>query len=238
MPDSDENYPKAAAFIKDWYGQLGIKLQTQVLDSATLTDLLLPPEAGGAGNLAKYDIELWGWSGNPDPNGLLQIFKCDAIGGSSDSNYCNKQYDSMYEAETKAKSNEERKPILAQMQNLIYDQAVYDILYYDSNLDAYRTDRFAGWRNQPSNGTPLFSYGVLGYTLLTDAKAVPSAEPSAAAAPGSSGAAPSAGPSSPASTGGGGNTPLLVGVAAIVVAAVAGVLFMNRRRARMAEDEE
>ena len=50
MPDSDENYPKAAQFIKDWYGQLGVKVQTQVLDSATLTDLLLPPEAGGSGN--------------------------------------------------------------------------------------------------------------------------------------------------------------------------------------------
>ena len=65
MPDSDENYPKAAQFIKDWYGQLGVKVQTKVLDSATLTDLVLPPEAGGSGNLAKYDIELWGWSRQP-----------------------------------------------------------------------------------------------------------------------------------------------------------------------------
>ncbi len=32
---------------------------------------------------------------------------------------------------------------------MIYDQAVYDILYYDSNLAAYRTDKFAGWQNQP-----------------------------------------------------------------------------------------
>ncbi len=44
------------------------------------------------------------------------------------------------------------------MQNLFYDEAPYHILYYDSNLDAYRTDRFAGWQNQPrDNGTPLFS---------------------------------------------------------------------------------
>ena len=32
---------------------------------------------------------------------------------------------------------------------MIYDQAVYDILYYDSNLAAYRTDKFGGWQNQP-----------------------------------------------------------------------------------------
>ena len=57
------------------------------------------------------------------------------------------------------------------MQQLFYDQAPYHILYYDDNLDAYRTDKFAGWQNQPSNGTPLFTYSTLGYTLLTDATA-------------------------------------------------------------------
>ena len=36
------------------------------------------------------------------------------------------------------------------MQNLIYDEAAYDILYYDSNTEAYRTDRFAGFANQPT----------------------------------------------------------------------------------------
>ena len=57
------------------------------------------------------------------------------------------------------------------MQNLIYDQAPYDILYYDANLDVYRNDRFAGWQNMPANGTPFFTYGTLDYTLLTDATA-------------------------------------------------------------------
>ena len=53
------------------------------------------------------------------------------------------------------------------MQNLIYDEAPYDILFYDANLDVYRNDRFAGWQNMPANGTPLFTYGTLNYTLLT-----------------------------------------------------------------------
>ena len=46
---------------------------------------------------------------------------------------------------------EERKTILAEMQNLIYDKAVYDILYYDANLVGYRTDRFAGFV-EPARG--------------------------------------------------------------------------------------
>ncbi len=183
MPDTNDSDPKVAQFIKDWYGQLGVKVTTQVRDSATLGNIVLPPEAG-KDYTANYDIELWGWAGNPDPNALLQIFRCDAIGSSSDSQYCNPEFDKMYDAQTAATTAAERKTILATMQNLIYDQAVYDILYYDANLVAYRTDRFGGWQNQPTaNGTPLFSYGSIDYTLLTDATAVPSPTPTVAPSP-------------------------------------------------------
>jgi peptide/nickel transport system substrate-binding protein len=242
MPDSDENYPKAAQFIKDWYGQLGVKVQTKVLDSATLTDLLLPPEAGGSGNLAKYDIELWGWSGNPDPNALLQIFRCDEIGNTSDSNYCNPDYDKLYDQESKL-SGDARKAILAQMQNLIYDQAPYDVLYYDANLEAYRTDRFAGWRNTPGNGTPLFTYGTLDYTLLTNAAAVasapPSTEPAASgASAGPAGPSPSAAPAPSPTSSSGDNTVLIVVVVLVIVVVIGGWFVMSRRRAGASAEDE
>ena len=243
MPDSDENYPKAAAFIKEWYGQLGIKLSTTVYDSDTLTSLLLPPEGGDPkANLAKYDIELWGWSGNPDPNALLQIFRCDAIGGTSDSLYCNPEYDKLYDQQLKAPSADARHQLLAQMQNLIYDQAPYDILYYDANLAAYRTDKFAGWVNMPSNGTPFFSYGTLNYTVLTDATAAPSQPPAeASAAPGASGAAASPGASSaPAdttNTSSGSNTALIVIGVIVALAIVGGLILANRRRTGGTEEE-
>ena len=51
------------------------------------------------------------------------------------------------------------------MQNIFYDQAPYHLLYYDDELDAYRTDRFAGWQNQPlDTGVPLFTYSVIDYS--------------------------------------------------------------------------
>ena len=242
MPDTDDSYPKAAQFIKDWYGELGVKVTTNVYDSSTLGNIVLPPEAG-AEYKADYDIELWGWAGNPDPNALLQIFRCDAIGSSSDSQYCNPEFDAMYDAQTAATTAEERKTILAKMQNLIYDQAVYDILFYDANLVAYRTDRFAGWQNQPTaNGTPLFSYGTIGYTLLTDATAVPSPSPVPSVEPGSSATpAPSPAPSGSGGTGGAGgdSTPLFVGIL-VAVLVVAGVVLamIFRRRQGAARDEE
>ena len=246
MPDSDGDYPKAAQFIVDWYGQLGVKVTTQVLSSATLGEKIYPPEAG-AGYKADYDIELWGWSGAIDPNGLLQIFKCDAIGNSSDSQYCNPAFDKMYADQLKAPTAEARKAILAQMQNLIYDKAVYDILYYGANLVAYRTDRFAGWQNQPvSNGTPFFTYSTLQYTLLTDASIVPSPAPSAATASSDASSTPSAAVTAAPSAGGGGgsgssgsSTPILIGLLAIVAVVAVGFGLSRRRgKASGAEDDE
>lgn len=237
MPDSDDNYPKAAQFVADWYGELGINVTTQVLDSATLGEIILPPEAG-EGYTADYDIELWGWSGNVDPNGLIAIFKCDAIGSSSDSQYCNPAFDALYDEQLLAQTAEERKSILAEMQNIIYDDAPYDILYYDANTEAYRTDRFAGWANQPSaNGVPLFTYSTLNYTKLVNAVAEPSAEPSAGA---SGGAAPTAEatPATGDGTAASSNSMLIIAAVVIVAVIAIGLVVYSRRRSTAARAEE
>lgn len=243
MPDSDGNYAKAAQFIAAWYDELGVKVTTQVFSSAALTEIIYPPE-GGEGYTANYDIELWGWSGGIDPNGLLSIFKCDAIGDSSDSQYCNPAFDKMYDDQLAADTAEERKTILAEMQNLVYDQAVYDILYYDANLVGHRTDRFAGFVNQPGNGTPFFTYSTLQYTKLTDATLAtpaPSVAPASSAPSGSDvAAAPSAVPTTDDSGAASSTTPILLGLLAVVAIVAVGVAY-SRRRAKAAggaEDDE
>jgi peptide/nickel transport system substrate-binding protein len=245
-PNTEDSYGKSAQFVKEWYGQLGIEVSVQSYDSDTLTNLVLSPEADGK---ADYDIELWGWSGNPDPNGLTIVFRCDQIGNLSDSQYCNPAYDALYDKQSK-ESGAQRHETLAQMQNLIYDEAPYDVLYYDANLDVYRNDRFAGWQNMPSDGTPFFTYGLLDYTLLTDATLQPSPTPEAPAAasasapatassaPGAATTAPTTNPSTEPASGSGSNTSLLliaVVVAAVVV--VGGVVLSRRRKAPSVEDE-
>ena len=242
-PATKDTYAKAAQFVQEWYGELGINVTPQSYDSDTLSSLILPPPD----NKAKYDIELWGWSGSPDPNALTQVFRCDQIGISSDSQYCNPTYDALYDKQTK-EAGQERHATMAQMQNLIYDEAVYDVLFYDANLDAYRNDRFAGWQNMPSNGTPLFTYGPLDYTLLTDAATAapsPSVTP-AAPAPSASGpaasqpAAPSASPGSEGSptSAGGTSTPLLLILVVAVVAVIGGGLVLARRRSGGGAEDE
>ena len=138
--------------MKEWYGQLGIDVSVAEPTTATRSaNLVLPPEPATA--RPNYDIELWGWGGNPDPNGLLdRSSAATQIGSLSDSQYCNPEYDELYDQQLDAGRRRSATTTLAQMQNLIYDQAPYDILYYDANLDVYRNDKFAGWQNMPADG--------------------------------------------------------------------------------------
>ena len=239
-PDSDPNFGKSGQYIKDWFAELGIKVTAQKYDSDTLVDLMLPPEAGDTKYKAKYDMFIWTWSWGPDPNDPLSVFKCDQIGSSSDSNWCDPAYDKLYDDQLSAKTPEERKAIIDQMQAMWYDAAPYHILYYDDNLHAYRTDKFSGWQNQPANGTPLFSYSTLGETLLKPASAAASPAPSAsgeavAGSPGASAAA-SAAPSESTSSSGG-TTPILLVVGAVVVVAIVAVVVSRRRKSGVTEEE-
>ena len=143
------NYPKAAQFIADWYGQLGIKVTTQVLELGGADDKIICRRRPATRYKADYDIELWGWSGGVDPNGLLQIFQCDEIGTSSRQPVLQPGLRPAVRRSAEGDRTEARKAILDQMQNIIYDNAAYDILYYDAEPRGLSDRQFAGWQNQP-----------------------------------------------------------------------------------------
>jgi peptide/nickel transport system substrate-binding protein len=235
FPDSDATYATTAEFIQTWWGELGIAVNPSQYDSDTLVDLMLPPEADPTADYkADYDLFIWGWGGDVDPNSLLEIFTCDQIGTSSDSMYCNPHYDELFTQQNDAATPETRKPLMDEMQEIVYNEAPYHILYYDASLHAYRTDRFSGWVNQPDNGTPLFGYGPYGYTQLKlGAAPAPSASaaPSDAAAPAS--AAPTTAPAGDATSTNAltDNPALLAGILGLAAVAVAALILVRRRRA-------
>lgn len=246
-PGSNEE-AKAAQLIADWFGQVGIKVNAAPSDEGKLTADLLPPEADPPGK-ANFDMFIWDWVGDPDPTSLLKVLTTKEIGASSDSLWSNARYDELYTKQLAETDPVARKAMIAEMQQIFYTEAPYHILFYPSQLDANRTDVFGGWRDQPEkNGNPLFGFGSLDYTYLTDAKApapTPSATPagSATATAGSSQAlvssapAPTASAAPDASTTSSGSSPLLfVGIAALVVIVAIGLYVL--RRGRQASEEE
>jgi len=242
IPTDSPAYPKDGEFIKGWFAELGIKVSTSVYDSATLLEIELPPTKEAPKQNADWDMIIWGWTGYADPNPLLQIFTTGLIGSTSDSLYSNPTYDALFDQQNVAKTDDERHSLMAQMQNIFYNDAPYHILYYEDTLVAYRTDKFSGWQNQPANGTPLFGYGSIGYTLLTDATATPSASPADSAAPGASGSAgasagPTASPGPGGSTSDSGSTLPILAIVAVAGILIGGLIVWRGRR-RSDDDED
>jgi peptide/nickel transport system substrate-binding protein len=166
-PDSEAEHETDAQLIQGWWEQLGIGVDAYVTEEGKLLEDLLPPISDGP---ADFDIELWGWVGDPDPTSLLNVLRSEEIGNFSDSFWENARYDELFLLQRAEADEATRKAQITEMQQIAYDEAPYIIMYYDAELHAYRTDRFAGWKDQPTEGgTPLFGYGSGGYNVLTDA---------------------------------------------------------------------
>ncbi|HEX5828227.1 MAG TPA: ABC transporter substrate-binding protein [Candidatus Limnocylindrales bacterium] len=236
-PDSEGEIATNAQFIQEWFSELGIGVDAFVTEEGKLLDDLLGPPDGKA----DWDFYMWGWVGDPDPMSLLSFFTSGQLGGLNDSFFTNERYDELFELQQRATDPAQRKTYIEEMQQIVYDQAPYHILYYDSELHAYRTDRFGGWTNQPPDtGTPLFGFGPIGYTVLTaasEASPEPSAGASAVPSDGASAAPSPSGDGTPASSGGD-NTLLIVGVVAVIAVVVGGLLFARRRPASAGPDDD
>jgi peptide/nickel transport system substrate-binding protein len=237
-PDSEESGGTAAQFIQGWFEEAGIGVDAAVTEEGKLIEDLYGPPAGGNAN---WDMYIWGWVGDPDPTSLLSLFTTDQIeAGINDCFYSDPQYDQLFEQQLAATTEDARHQLVDQMQQLFYDAACYHILYYDSVLQAYRTDKFTNWTNQPPvGGTPIFGYGYPGYLALQDASAQPSPAPSTGAtpAPGATeGPATPAPSAAPTGSSGGDSTPLIIGAVALIAVIAAGFWFMRRRGPTVEEE--
>jgi peptide/nickel transport system substrate-binding protein len=99
-----------------------------------------------------YDILLWEWGSDPDPNFLLSVMLTDEVStGTNETGYSNPVYDDLFRQQATEMDDEERRSIIWQMQNLVHDDVVYIIPFYQKSVQAYRTDTFRGWLTNSGN---------------------------------------------------------------------------------------
>jgi peptide/nickel transport system substrate-binding protein len=234
----DEAYNADAEFIKGWWEQLGITVDAFPTDEATLIDDLYGPETGEEFD-ADWDTYMWSWGGDPDPMSLVSLFTTDQIeAGLNDCFFSNARYDELFTLQQQAVDVEQRKEYLAEMQQIFYEQGCNTPIYYDSELHAFRTDKFVGWTNQPpDSGTPLFGFGYGGYLKLQDATLVPTPGPTVVATP-VPGATQGPAPTTPPDTGNAGSmtVPLLIGAGLVALVIGAGFVLMRRRGPKVEEE--
>ncbi|HYM52461.1 MAG TPA: ABC transporter substrate-binding protein [Candidatus Dormibacteraeota bacterium] len=135
--DIDSGAREAEILAANW-GEAGVKLEIQGLDADTLTSVCCPT--------FDYDVILWGWGSDPDPQFLLGVLLCTEIeSGFSESGYCNPEYDDLYAAQGIETDAQARIDIIHEMQRIALEDVPYIIPYYEQSIEAYRTDRFTGF---------------------------------------------------------------------------------------------
>jgi peptide/nickel transport system substrate-binding protein len=204
----DEDSVTAGQFIEDWFREAGIGLETKAISDTALTDAIYATD---------YDMFIWGWGSDPDPDFILSVLTCDQIMGWSDTFWCNEEYSRMYQEQKTQLDLDERAATIKEMQRIAYEENPYVIFYYDNQTEAWRTDKFEGWTKTPTNTDP----GQVAFTVSNETYM--NLKPL------------SAGGEGDGADGGGGTSPLLyVLLGAVAIAAIAGAIVFARRRS--AED--
>ncbi len=195
-------------YVQEWLKEIGIKIDPQTLNSNKLGNVIL------AGD---YDMFVWGWYPNPDPNYILNIFTCAQrppnpnVYRNSDSYYCNPEYDKLFHEQETTIDPARRVEIVHQMQSILYRDEPYIMLWYDQSLQAH-TKGWTGFVPQPAEGGDwLATYGPLSFISVRPVTAA-------------------------ANAGGGGSA--AVWVIALALIALAVIVALLVRRARRSEVDE
>lgn len=143
FPSDSSVYPRIADLMADWFNQAGMKATPEAVDPDALVAATTP-----AGD---YDLVLWGWGPDPDPDFILSVMTTEQFvdGGWSDSGYHNPDYDQMYLDQQQIVNKAERQKVIWAMQEMVFNDRPYIVMYYEKMLQAYRSDRFTGFIESP-----------------------------------------------------------------------------------------
>ncbi len=200
---ASDTTPFITGFLKD----VGIATDVKTFDEDSLAAIQSKSE---------FDLYTWGWSPYADPDNMLSNFTSSAVptdpavGGYNDGNWCNAEYDALYEKQNVELDPVKRADLIQQMHKIFVNDGPYAVLYKYDNLQAFRSDRWQNFERQPAEVGPImFTQTSSAYLNLE----------------------PVSGDS-----GGGGSTNTIVVILVVLVAAGVVVTLVRSRRKKSADD--
>ncbi|WP_017598762.1 ABC transporter substrate-binding protein [Nocardiopsis lucentensis] len=200
----------AGLILVERLADIGVEVENLTVDPGVLSDALYA---------AEYDLIFTGWTVNPDPDYVLGIHTCGALPEEpgtmqGDAYFCDEEYDELYAAQLAEYDRPTRAGIIHELQEVLYREAVVNVLAYPNIMEAYRSDQVSDIQIQPDPGGNI--WGQDGYWAWWSARPVAAAD----------------------SGGDGLSTGVLVGVGVVVVVLVAAGAFALVRRRATLEDRE
>jgi peptide/nickel transport system substrate-binding protein len=131
---------EAGELIVGFLAEIGIRVDLRPVTDAKMNDYYYSGD---------FDAYIWYWSGDPDPDYQLWVFTSDQCGNWSDGCWADEEFDALYEQQHSTFDREERRQLVFEAQQRVYDEIPGLVLAYPGWLQAYRTDRFEGWTPAP-----------------------------------------------------------------------------------------
>ena len=155
---------EACAFaIRDSLAQIGIGVELYDVSEGLLW---------GAWMNCEYDLFIWGWDTDVDPNFMLSTmtaaqYPVDPQDTTKwgDAFWVNAEYEALYIAQQREVNLTARQEIVHEMQSMLYYHCPYVVLYYPKGMHAYDTVNWAGFPDMVHNpgttpGTMWFFFAV------------------------------------------------------------------------------
>jgi peptide/nickel transport system substrate-binding protein len=145
---------KISAYLKD----VGIGITLQIMDENAFTN--------DNYDNANDDLYIWSWTADIDPGYILSVFTTGQVLNGSDSEFSNPAYDKLYVQQAQAVDPAQRKQIIDQMQQILYRDSPYSILWYNVLIQAYRADKWTGYSHVPKGATGAAFRNMLRTTYI------------------------------------------------------------------------
>jgi peptide/nickel transport system substrate-binding protein len=143
---TDFNVDRSFEIVQEGFAEAGVTV-TQKVGGDTTASYALETDDNCDGEAstgyATFDIAMWDWVGYIDPDFMLSVVTKGQWCSWSDTGWDNPEYDEMYVRQGTLVDPEERKQLVWEMQQMIYDNFVYTQLTNHEYIDAH-SDKWAG----------------------------------------------------------------------------------------------
>ena len=139
-------------FLTGWLKDVGIATEVTSMDDDALTAAI---------GQNQFDLFTWGWVPFVDPDAELSYFTTaqattdPEVVGYNDANWCNPEYDKLYDQQHTELDSAKRHDIVQKMLEIFYEDAPYAVLYKYDDLQAIRSDRWENFVRQPAETGPV-----------------------------------------------------------------------------------
>jgi peptide/nickel transport system substrate-binding protein len=143
FPSDNSGAPRAAEIVGRSWSRIGVRLDRRAVDRNAL--------AAARGPVFDYDVIAWSWESDPDPSFLLSVMTSGEIeNGGNDTGWSNPEYDELFDKQASELDPAKRREMIYRMQAIALRDVAYIVPYYPRVVEAFRRDRFRGWRtDQP-----------------------------------------------------------------------------------------